>query len=352
MVVYQYDLNSAYARTYRDLPCLLHGTWRRSTDVPRGGIFVANVDFYHEKESFIYTLPVRTRTGSIVFPRQASGTYWSPELLLAQAEGCTLTFNGGFEYEKQCDCRWFDWVEPIYAERKAMGKDAAGMVLKTMLATIYGKLAQSVGTAPYANAIWAGLITSTVRNQLCRAALSDSSGTGADVVMLATDGLFCTERRTTLDIGSELGQWSETIHDSMFVVQSGVYMLPEHDPKTRGVSQRKVIQHTWDFYAAWKRYLTTGIAPSVTVSLRQFIGLKTASFRNRLDLAGQWLDVTRTINFDWTSKRDNPRIDGSMVRTSAPSGSPRLVSKPYTRLIGGGSFRELNEEQPDWSDVL
>src|SRR5207302_4852175 len=103
----------------------------------------------------------------------------------------------------------------------------------------------------YANPIWAGLIVSTVRSQLCAAALD--GGNGADVVMLATDGLFCRQARE-LTVGSELGEWELDVHEAMFVVQSGVYMLPEKLPKTRGVSQRKVIQHTWDFWKCWDKY--------------------------------------------------------------------------------------------------
>lgn len=358
MPIYQYDINSAYARTYRDLPCLLHGKWRHVDTMPKTGTFVGIVRFRHVRSSFLYTLPVRLASGSISFPRDGEGTYWSPELGLAREQGCELDWIEGYEYVANCECHWFDWVEELYAERKRMGKDASGMVLKIMLATIYGKLAQSVGTAPYANPIWAGLITSSVRAQLCRAALADSSGMGADVVMLATDGLFCTEPRPSLDIGKNLGQWDLTVHDAMFVVQSGVYMLSQDDTtkytKTRGVSQRKVIQHTWDFLTVWERYLSSGRQPTVTVVLRQFIGIKVAAFRNRLDLAGQWVHVPRTLTFDWSTKRSDPWVDGGMVRTRPPIGGQATI--PYGRLIGGLSFapeaRQLDDEQPDWSDTL
>lgn len=351
--VYQYDINSAYARTYAGLPCLLHGQWRFVRNRPTNAeIYVGLVSFSHRKRLQWYTLPVRTVKGEILFPRQARGTYWSPEIDLAVQRGADITWHGGYVYLPDCTCRVFDWVESLFEERKRLGKNGRGYVLKILLATIYGKLAQSVGTAPYANPIWAGLIVSTVRAQLCDAALSDETETGADVHMLATDGMFCSQKRSGLTVGKELGEWDLTTHDEMFVVQSGVYMLPDKDPKTRGVPQRKVIQHTWDFYVAWFTYLRTGVKPNVTVSLRSFLGIRQALARNRLDLAGQWLDVERTLTFDWNTKRRNPRVVGTAVTTDPPEGGKDLWTVPYKRTIGGGSFRELDDEQPDWSDSL
>lgn len=350
--IYQYDINSAYARTYQDLPCLLHGRWTYVDRMPDDGIFVSDVSYTHHRRLQWYTLPIRTKKGEILFPRTGRGYYWSPELRNSINHGATLTWHGGYHYQSDCDCRMFEWVTDLFEERKKLGKNGRGYVLKILLATIYGKLAQSVGTAPYANPIWAGLIVSTVRAQLCHAALSDASGTGSDVHMLATDGMFCSDDRPALTVGKELGEWDKTTHDAMFVVQSGVYMLPDTAPKTRGVPQRKVIQHTWDFYQAWHRYLQTGVKDSVTVHLRSFLGIRQALARNRLDLAGQWLNVARSIAFDWDTKRHAAQVINDCVTTEPPDGSKVLRTVPYRRTIGGGSFRELDDEQPDWSDAL
>lgn len=351
--VYQYDINSAYAGTYRSLPCLVHGTWEQRGTLPDDGIFVADVTFTNERDLYLYTLPIRKHTGNIVFPREGRGTYWSPELLLARQHGANLVVHECWVYTQRCDCQHFDWIDTLYDQRREVGKNSGeGMVLKITLATIYGKMCQSVGQAPYANPIWAGLIVSTVRAQLCQAALSGANG--HDVVMLATDGLFCRSPRPELTVGNNLGEWELDIHESMFVVQSGVYMLPEKLPKTRGVSQRKVIQHTWDFWDCWRKYVC-GISGNlaVTVTLRNFIGLKIAVARKRLDLAGQWVYVDRTIQFDWSTKRRHPIVDGTAVLTTAPVGSTTLASVPYSRVIGGTSMaRILDEEQPDWSDSL
>jgi hypothetical protein len=195
--VYQYDINSAYANTYRNLPCLIHGEWRRVSGNGTGAsgrIRVHDVSFEHPADFQWGTLPIRTTKGTLIFPRRGRGLYWSPELDLATKHGVKLTSHGGWEYRATCECRYFGFVDDMYAMRARIGKDVRGLPIKIVLASTYGKLAQSVGCAPYSNPIWSGLIVSTVRAKLAHAALSLGNG-GADVLMLATDGLFCSAAR-------------------------------------------------------------------------------------------------------------------------------------------------------------
>lgn len=368
--IYQYDINSAYAYTYQFLPCLQHGKWEYCHERPTdGSLYVADVSFDHRTKLEWYTLPFRTRVGSILFPRRGRGTYWSTELSVSLKYGCRLRWHGGYRYLPQCKCNHFEWVYDIYAERQRIGKDARGRILKLILASIYGKLAQSVGSAPYANPIWAGLITSTVRAQLISATLSMSDG-GESVTMLATDGLFAT-RAMDLRTGPELGEWDLKIHTSMFIVQSGVYYLgdtiqggkaDDADVKTRGVPQRKVVQHTWNFVHVWdlfQKNYSRGIVATpgtVRILLRNFMGLRLALARNRKDLAGQWLMTERTISFDWSTKRSSPVMRGHHVCTSPPDGNLLSQSLPYKRSIGALMKSEISRvgtnDQPDWADQV
>ncbi|MGH7239343.1 MAG: DNA polymerase, partial [Candidatus Saccharimonadales bacterium] len=235
--IHQYDINSAYAATYATLPCMVHTTWNKQTTIPADGCYISDVSFEHPDGLFVNTLPVRTVKGSIVFPRFGRGTYFSPELQLAKSMGVKLTIHSAWVAIRHCDCSYFDWVPDMYVERKRIGKSGQGIVLKITLATIYGKLCQSVGSASWANPVWAGLITSTVRGQLAQAALAN--GDGHDVVMLATDGLFCRESRS-LPVSKDIGEWDHEVHSDMFVIQSGVYVLPHEKIKTRGVPHAKV----------------------------------------------------------------------------------------------------------------
>jgi len=352
--IYQYDINSAYAATYRSLPCLLHGEWEWVTRQPEDGIYVGNVGFEDDSNRGWGPFPIRTKLRSIVFPRKGRGCYFSPEIDSATRKGVRITWEGGYRYHGVCGCQHFNWVEPLFEERKRLGKDARGKVLKLVLASTYGKLAQSVGRPPYANPIWASYLLSKVRAQLGDAALDSSDGTGSDVVMLATDGLFSREPRN-LPVGNALGEWECTVHDGIFVVQSGVYFLPEHAPKTRGVPQRKVIQHTWDFWNAWQQYLKDGVKRDVVVELNNFIGLRLGLAWNRPEDIGQWLNLKRSISFDWTTKRVLSGRESTFVTTVPPLGGSSLTSVPYSRNIGGFSNNLLRaglEDRPDWADEI
>jgi hypothetical protein len=351
-VIYQYDINSAYATVYRDLPCLLHGTWEPIKRLPTTGLYLADCTFRHSRKFHWCTLPIRTDKGTIIFPRQGRGIYWSTELDIARKYGVKLTCHGGWRYIPHCDCVAIDFVEDMYHERTKLGKDGKGMVLKIVLASIYGKLAQSVGCAPYSNPVWAGLIVSTCRSQLVDAALSVRLGSA--VHMLATDGLFTSELIPHLPLGTALGEWTLTEHADIFIVQSGVYFLPNVMPKTRGVPQSRVITHEADFRDSWRRYLAGKDLDSVSIELHNFTGLRLALARNKPWRAGQWDDVTKEISFDWSSKRSNPTRQGHSIVTEPLEGSPGLESMPYSRVIGGlnASHRLQFEDQPDWGDQL
>lgn len=358
--VYQADINSAYARTYRDLPCLVHGTWVPRKTLPDSGLYLADVTFKHPDGMWLGTLPIRTAKGSLIFPMQGRGVYWSTELDIARKHGVKLKVHKAYKFTRKCDCKHFDFVDGMYDERRRLGKDGQGLVLKIVLASTYGKLAQSVGCAPYSNPIWAGLIVSTVRATLIDAALQIDGG--RDVLMLATDGLFYRRPRT-LETGTDLGQWTVTEHESMFIVQSGVYFLPDKAPKTRGIPQSKVIEHEGQFRQVWADFLSGKALVPVRVPLRVFVGLRLALQRNKPELAGQWLDLVddetaehqaKEITFDWTTKRTSPETVGTYVRTSPIMGSPLLQSVPYSRIIGGirAAERLVFADQPDWGDVL
>jgi hypothetical protein len=197
-----------------------------------------------------------------------------------------------------------------------------------------------------------------VRAQLCDAALQNERG--ADVLMLATDGLFCRETRD-LPLGEDLGQWSFDEHSSMFIVQSGVYFLPEtstlaktKSTKTRGIPQSKVIAHERDFRQVWSEYLAGGELAPVEISLHNFIGLRLANARHAYDTAGTWVDVPKRISFDWSSKRAGGELVGTRYVAGMIGGSFDLESVAYNKVIGGirAAERLAFADQPDWGDVL
>src|SRR5204863_6087341 len=107
-------------------------------------------------------LPVRLPRGHIVFPRSgASGWWWRDEWLAARKGWKGLEFDRAFVLRRECDCRPFAFVPDLFAHRLAVGKETGeGKVLKLALNSLYGKLAQNIGSAQYASRVWAGMITS------------------------------------------------------------------------------------------------------------------------------------------------------------------------------------------------
>lgn len=351
-IVYQADLNSAYANTYKNLPCLLHGKWVKASRMPSEGIFVGEVHFKHRPGLNFNTLPVRMKEGILTFPVEGNGVYWSPELLVAQEYG-TIKWNTGYRYVKTCDCELFEFVYDIYRERKRLGKDRAGLVLKTTLASIYGKLAQSIGCAPYSNPVWASLIVSYTRAALIEGALL--GGFGDDVIALATDGIFSRERHS-LPYGTELGEWTLSEHPSMFSIQSGIYFLDGLSPKTRGTKSSIIGAAEPEFREVWQHYVETGELRSVEVEVNQFIGLSLANARGKPELAGQWVRSPKRIAFDMLSKRSIGMGDmrGSVMHTEPLRGGPHLYSVPYERQIGGfiAQLRDEMSDQPEWGPQI
>lgn len=375
--VHQYDINSAYAGVYRDLPCLVHGTWIDTTGRlldSLDGYSVCRIIFEHDYDTHLGGLPVRTKKGGILYPRISYGTYWAHEIR-ATRNWRQLEITESWTYQAECDCAPFDWIDALYQERINVGKKTGkGAILKLVLASTYGKLCQSVGAAPYSNPVWASLITSLVRTQLYRAAIAIDGG--KDVVMLATDGLYTRKERPDLVISKEIGDWEHDIHDDMFVVQSGLYFLPHKQPKTRGVPRARVSQHRELLTSAWNKFArkeyfrfkrTPYPIPSVNVSMDRFITLAQAAAWGKLERAGQWERYEtnqsdgRAITFDWTNKRQR---NGAISRGGLYISDPYIASypnKPYPRRIGTADVledqedsplsagRDLSDGQPDWN---
>ena len=371
-IVYQYDINGAYVYLLKSLPCLTHGTWRWVHDRPADGqLWFGQIHFDHPASGQpgdlpdpfprLYNLPVRRKDDSIYYPKEANGVYWSTELTAAERAGTTIEFRSGWVYSSSCECRWFDFVDSYYRQRLALGKTTKGYVLKLAGNSIYGKLAQSIGYAPYANPVWAGLITAG-----CRAMLIDAySQAPNDCYMLATDGLFMG-KKLDLPISKKLGEWEETVHpDGIFIVQPGIYFMG-NDVKTRGIERGTVKDVARQHFAeAFERFKVWGLDYTVPVPVTNFTTARVALARNKWETAGTWTEVEREISFNWRLKRDEDVCDviDEVIRTRPYAGAPDLESVSYGRIIGGElvltdeaerftteGFKatQFDAEQPDW----
>lgn len=363
----QWDINAAYPYACTLLPCLVHAKWS-SRHQPRGRNYVAQGWFSHPAGFMLNHFPIRRKDGSVHYPRYGKGWYWSVEIQAAVRAGATFTPVKCWEWEVTCDCKPFDWLIDVYLRRLELGKTGKGMVLKLGTNSIYGVQAQSIGAAPFANPIYAGLITA-----ITRATLIDTYSLAPDACfMLATDGLFMGTD-LSLTPSTSLGGWDLITHsDGMFIIQPGLYFAGEAKPKTRGVPMGKVFERRTDFELAWANSWwakgerlkpgttvhTRPQVPSVDVHLRNFIGLRLAYARGKPETAGMWVDAPKNVSFDWAPKRRPMAMthDHWGARVFPHDGAPGLATVPYSRNIGGNLTRDLDrllyDDGPEWADDL
>lgn len=306
--VWCYDINSAYPAATRDLPCLAHARWvRRRRPVEGPGLHLVRWSGDGPWGPF----PVRREVGSLVYPSDGAGWYWWPEVEAA-LEYWPVELVASVSLVSACDHRPFQWVEEEARRRmelKAAG-DFGAQVLKLGLNSVYGKLAQRVGSAPFHNTVWAGMVTSAVRAKLLRAIGPDPDA----VLSMATDSVFAV-RPLGLELGAGLGQWEDRQVDWMFFAQGGIYFWPETEgvvKKSRGFTGRSL---TYERVSrAWEE---GGIDGVVEIPQTRFIGYRTGLRRE--GLWRTWTDEVRHLRFDPRPRRVPAGVEGDSVRTRPPT---------------------------------
>lgn len=334
--VYQCDIASAYPHAMATgMPCPIHTRWTRQRNLPPltdDSIYVAHItwDTYRTRNDCLWgPLPWRNTGGSIIFPIAGRGWYWSPELREAQILGFDIKSIGSvYVAHKQCECAHWDWIPERYQQRLALGKSDKGKVLKLGLNSLYGKMAQSIGTAPYADPIAAGLITSKTRARLLQTLRLVP---WEHVLMFATDAVYMDiePKLSNMTTTKELGGWEVSEPAELLIVQPGFYFHKTGAAvKSRGIPQQ-IIQTKYDeFREAWDH---DGYEGQVSVDCgSNFIGIREASHRGNLAMAGNWIPSVRTIRYNLTPKRE---VIGGKHGTTLPS-IVEGESTPYPKRFG------------------
>lgn len=288
---YEYDVNSAYPSALRNVPNLGAGYWTHHRDRDPGQLPFAlyHVRSFANRSDVPAPLFRRDANGTICYPQNVTGWYWSPEVEVLR-EYCARGY-GEFEilecweFRSTSEENPFSFIEPLYNKRRALKKagDGAHVGIKLALNSLYGKLAQQVGwemtdkglrIPPFHQLEWAGFTTSHCRAAVLRAALEDIES----VIAFETDALF-TSRPLNVKIGSNLGDFEAVEFANLTYVQSGMYFGELSDgtqvvSKTRGVDRgqltreivlnRIIISKAADRYAVAKltRFVGAGIALS------------------------------------------------------------------------------------------
>lgn len=242
--IFGYDIISAYPAATLDLPCLVHGRWRRvhsERALKRATHALVRFELAETRAQQQDRvghrwgpLPIRLANGNIVFPHSgARGWAWLDEYRQAREGWNAVRFGGeAWVLSSRCECTPFARVHEWFEERKRIGKSGRGIVLKLALNSIYGKLAQAIGDPPFASRVWAGMITSATRAKLLEAIRLNE----AAILATATDGIYSREA-LPLDVGDRLGQWEAKQHSSITLVRPGIYWT-EDTVRARGLGRK------------------------------------------------------------------------------------------------------------------
>lgn len=241
---YNYDINNAYPYAATKLPhvcgeCQYH---RGQGDYNGTGEYVLLSATVFSNGDRIGSVPYRTKDGSILRPRVSKGWYWRHEIDAARRAGLVkkVMVSEWAEFLPCSHPKPLTDIQQLYNLRIKVGKASAqGLAIKLNNNSIYGKFAQSVGSAPYNNWFYASYITSHCRTQILDA-IATHPNKADSVLMVATDGVCFDSPHTGLLLSKKLGEWDDSEYNELVLFKPGVYWHKEGKDalikvKSRGV---------------------------------------------------------------------------------------------------------------------
>jgi hypothetical protein len=348
--VWAYDVRSAYPWAASTLPCLACAEWRQAKREPRPNELAVIRYRVTDIGARVWgPLPCRLEDDSIVWSRGGhTGWAWSVEYWAAKRGWSGVEFAGeAWVLERGCDHTPFAFVPALYQERIARPENK--QVIKLILNSLYGVLAQSIGASKYASRILAGIITAS-----CRARMLDFTAAHRDemnLIGIATDGAFSTERH---DIGSEeLGGWEIQEKGAMVFLRPGIYWSErdvtawldeqENDAlkekamkgvKARGVGRRHLleqIQHALGAIDAGAERVRLGVSEQFG-NARECVYRTPKGVYKRSRAYGEWVMMPCSLSLRPEPKRD---------RNWQPIMLPGVTSKPYSPKTPGADAQAL-----------
>lgn len=369
-ITYEYDINSAYPYIISQLPCLEHGEWiHRDSETQWESPFTLVYAKVEGDNPYIGTMLHRDAKGNIFRPHKTEGWYWLHEIVAAKASGLLSKdpeIQDWWSYHP-CICGApLREVRDIYSLRKQVGKKTPlGIACKLVPNSLYGKFAQSIGEPKFANPIYASLITSGCRTMILNAIATHPKGAKA-VVMVATDGVYFTDKHPTLPISGELGDWDFDEKLRLTLFKPGVYwdekarktVAKGNTPvfKARGVSARDFgkqlnrVDMLFDSMMDGDRINWPGVRFPTQFAM---ISALQALQRNDWSLAGTLIpDKEFKQSADPKTKRQDAYLEFFRGSTSILRSKPRVndpyePSHPYEKRFGmDDPFSIENMEKP------
>jgi hypothetical protein len=379
---YQYDLHSAYPAEITLLPCMLHGKWTRVLREQSIRGRTALVSYRLNADHRVHKwgpFPFREKDGSICFPVVSGGGYvWGPEYFAAKATGFWpgIEFREAFVFSRTCDCPPpFRRIAELYLRRDEVGKESGeGQALKLGMNSSYGKMAQSVGAAPFQSWIYAGLITAGTRGRILE--ILGLSGE-ENLLGVATDGVLLRAPVTppTAPVtGAEhakkpLGGWGEEEVANVFLVRPGIVIEAgtlarraegegeeKKSMRARGIGRDVLEKHGGTVTELWEE--TRDSSRCVTLpSLSRFIGCRQGIYfvesegkYVRKETFGRWIVRPQVIAFTPLPKRGSSLPDGTLLVRQIFGAE----SAPYEKSAMSADrvlMREHEAEELDQADV-
>jgi hypothetical protein len=397
--VWSYDLNSAYPAIQQDLPSLVGMKWIPAKEYDAACKWaIWHVEWNTPPTHPWAPFPLRSpHDGRLRYIHRGRGWYHAEEVRAAiEVFGPEhFTVLEGVKLIPGNDDKPFSWIPEVYGQRLKYKDDGnlASEILKFGINSLYGKTAQREGAAPFRSFVWAGMITAGTRAAILRALAHDPTA----VVEIATDGII-SKRPLPLDIGKGLGQWKETQHDAVFLVQSGIYQYKDQGvwldgeveiirdgksetpiPATRGFSARECREnggfdrirecYAEDCFGKFDAPSSPGGSGGYKVT--RFVGLGAAAYLDFPAVFGNWVTSWRQLQFfipskspvpgsehlfepsDWTENERRNRDGVDLYPLTGPEGevyesSVKMV--PFEELeVFGPEFwlqKALEEDQP------
>lgn len=304
--VQTYDINSAYPEATGYLWDQTKGEWERTPEweANRYPVSLWHLEWGLPPAAYIGPLPFRRSDGRIYFPARGRGWYWWPEAQIAMRLHPEVRVLEGRIWTGPHSTRLSAVVRDLYQRRlalKAEKREVEGHVLKLAMNSLYGKMAQTVGRAPWHSQAWAGYVTSFARARLREAVI----GYEKEVIAFATDGISVSGR-ISLPVaeGESLGQWKRETGWDALVLGSGLYRLRRGNEIRTGTRGGSRID--WDdvlnqlnrqSFAVVRD--TVFITPMLAILMPHAFGEHRGKWLTRERTLAPWMDKKAKRSYQW-----------------------------------------------------
>jgi hypothetical protein len=220
----KYDINSAYPYIIKDLRKIkgMENKKYKNQKVKKQNLYL--LEFEIMERDLIGLLPIRLKSGYLVFPAIGKGWYYGTEVLelISYSKKYLIEYKISEFIEITLGEKIFNEneIENLFEKRNELKKqnDLRNYIYKILLNSIYGKFAQQIGARKFLNFYYAGFITSSTRAMLLNAVIDYAK----EVIFFATDGILIN-KNLHVNVSYDLGKWEKIKIKKSVVLMSGVY---------------------------------------------------------------------------------------------------------------------------------